>query len=389
MNKRVLLIILDGVGVGAMEDAYLYGDENANTLKNTLSETGVKIPNLTSLGLLKTINNLNEPVNPLAAYGKMKLKSAGKDTTTGHFELMGLIREKPAPTFSDGFPADLIKEFEKRIGRKTIGNKPSSGIEIIKELGKMHMETGYPIVYTSADSVFQIAAHEEIVNLNELYRICEIARQLLRGDWEVERVIARPFIGESPNFIRTPSRRDFNLPPSKFTVLDLLQQHSIPVWVIGKIGDIFSLRGISQEIRTKYNKDGMNKILLSLSKLKKGLIFTNLNDFDTLFGHRRSPRQFSESLKEFDDFLPLLLGKLTKDDLLIITADHGCDPTYIRHTDHTREKVPLLVYSLALKKKLYLGERESLSDVGQTILEYFQIPGNSVAGKSFLPELSM
>lgn len=389
MSKRVILIVLDGVGVGAMEDSYLYGDENTNTLKNVLSLTGIKIPNLTSLGLLKTINKLNEPVNPLAAYGNMKLKSPGKDTTTGHFELMGLIREKPAPTFSEGFPPELIKEFEKRIGRKTIGNKPASGTEIINELGKIHMETGYPIVYTSADSVFQVAAHEEIINLNELYRICEIARQLLRGDWEIERVIARPFIGESPNFIRTPYRRDFNLPPPEKTALDFLHQQNIPVWIIGKIGDIFSMRGVSREIRTKYNKDGMNKIISSLSKFDRGLIFTNLNDFDTLFGHRRNPRQFAEALQEFDDFLPVLLSNLKKGDVLIITADHGCDPTYKKHTDHTREKVPLLVYSLMMKKKVHLGERESLADVGQTILDYFQIPVNTIAGRSFLAELGI
>lgn len=383
------MIILDGLGVGAMEDAYLYGDENTNTLKNVLNETGVEIPNLISLGLLKTINKLNEPVNSQAAYGNMKISSPGKDTTTGHFELMGIIREKPSPTFPEGFPAGLIKEFEKRIGRKTIGNKPASGTKIINELGNIHMKTGYPIVYTSADSVFQIAAHQEIITLKELYRICEIARQLLQGDWEVERVIARPFIGESPNFIRTPFRKDFNLPAPEKTALDFLCLHNIPVWVIGKIGDIFSMKGISREVRTKNNQDGMKKITLSLSKLERGLIFTNLNDFDTLFGHRRNPGKFSESLKEFDDFLPVLLDKLKKEDLLIITADHGCDPTYTRHTDHTREKVPLLVYSLMMKKKMYLGERESLSDVGQTILDYFQILDNSVAGKSFLPELSI
>ncbi len=384
MNKKVVLIVLDGVGAGAMEDAAEYKDEGANTLLNTLKATGVELPNLVSFGLFKILGLEGGPFSPLACYGVLEEKSKGKDTSAGHFELMGLITNIPAPTFPQGFPCELIEEFESRIGGKTLGNVPASGTEIIKRLGREHEETGYPIVYTSADSVFQIAAHENIITLDELYRISKIAREILKGEWAVERVIARPFIGRYPDYVRTPRRKDFALPPPGKTALDYLAEASVPVWVVGKIGDIFSMRGISKEIRTKTNRDGKEKILDSLKALDKGVIFANLNDFDTLYGHRRNPQLFSQALKEFDDFLPRLKEALGGDDLLILTADHGCDPTLTRHTDHTREKVPLMVYSPSMVRGRGLGVRETFADVGKSILDYFSISAKGLEGESFL-----
>lgn len=388
INKRVILIVLDGVGAGALPDAAEYNDEGANTLLNTIRTTWVELPNLSFLGMKKILGINNQPIDVKASYGVMLEKSKGKDTSAGHLELMGLITEKPAPTFPKGFPLELVAEYEKRIGRKTLGNVPASGTEIIKKLGQEHQKTGSPIIYTSADSVFQIAAHEEVIPIEELYRISQIARDLLQGEWAVERVISRPFIGEYPDYIRTPRRKDYALPPSGKTALDFLEEAGIPVWVIGKIGDIYSLRGIKQELRTKNNKDGMDKILYSLQELSTGLIFANLNDFDTLFGHRRNPQLFAQALREFDEYLPTLLKALNEEDLLIITADHGCDPTLERHTDHTREKVPLLVYANFTSQGVDLGVRESFADVGKTILEYFSVEEKELYGRSFLKEIT-
>jgi len=386
---KVVLIVLDSVGVGELEDAKLYGDEGSNTLSNTsYAVGGIELKNMYKLGIgnITDIKGTPPNPNPIGVFGKSKEKSKGKDTITGHWEIAGVVLEEPFKTFPNGFPEELIEEFERQIGRKVLGNKVTSGTEIIKELGEQHMKTGYPIVYTSADSVFQIAAHEDVIPLDELYRICEIARRMLVGKWLVARVIARPFIGKDRNsFVRTYNRKDFAVEPPYETLLDNVKEAGLEVVGIGKIEDIFAKRGLSISIHTEGNMDGVNKTLQAMNEVKDGLIFTNLVDYDMLYGHRNDPIGYAKALLEFDERLPEIIEKLERDDILIITADHGCDPT-TPSTDHSREHVPILIYGQKIKKGYNLETRESFSDIGQTIAEYLKVKALR-NGKSFLKEI--
>ncbi|MGB9812966.1 MAG: phosphopentomutase [Thermovenabulum sp.] len=371
MIERVILIVLDSVGIGELPDAKLFNDEGSNTLANTAKKVGgLNLPNLEKMGLgnITDILGVSHSDEPIASYGKAAEKSSGKDTTTGHWEIAGLILEKPFPVYPNGFPEELISEFEKRIGRKILGNYPASGTEIIKELGEEHMKTGYPIVYTSADSVFQVAAHEEVIPLEELYKICEIARELLVGEHAVARVIARPFIGTPGNFTRTYNRKDFSLKPPEDTLLDKVKNKGYEVWGIGKIGDIFAKKGLTEEIHTEGNMDGVDKTIEAMKRAKRGLIFTNLVDFDMIYGHRNDAEGYAKALEEFDSRIPEIISHMKEADCLIITADHGCDPT-TESTDHSREYVPVLVYGQRIKSGVNLGTLSSFADIGQTIAE--------------------
>ncbi len=384
MIKRVVIIVLDSLGLGALPDAEKYGDAGAHTLGHIDRKlAGIKLPNLAALGLgnIDDFVGIKPVATPMGCYGKLAITSWGKDTNIGHWELAGLVQTKPFPTYPDGFPAEVIEAFSRAIGRSVLGNIPASGTEIIEELGAEHLRTGYPIVYTSADSVFQIAAHEELVPPTELYRICRIARQLLVSPHNVLRVIARPFIGQPGSFKRTAGRRDFALPPPGDTLLDRLHKAEIKVTGIGKIGDIFSQRGISESRHTESNQDGMQKIIGALKQLKTGMIFANLVDFDMLYGHRNDVAGYARALQEFDEWLPRLINNLGEQDLLIITSDHGCDPT-TPGTDHTREYALLLVYGAGIKSGVDLGTGGSLADVGQSVAEALGISplGN---GESF------
>jgi phosphopentomutase len=382
---RVVWIVLDSVGVGAMPDAEAYGDTlDVNTLGNIARQRPLTIPNLQRLGIgnLTTLEGVPPVDSPQAAFGRCTLASPGKDTTTGHWEMAGIHLEKPFPLFPNGFPRELLDEFETRIGRSTIGNKAASGTEIIKELGEEHFRTGSPIVYTSADSVFQIAAHEEVIHLWELYKICEIARDLLRGPLEVGRVIARPFEGIPGKFTRTANRKDYAVPPPKGMLLDQLQSNRVPVHSVGKIFDVYLGRGIGDYAKTKTNEDGMAKTLEAMEESREGLIFVNLVDFDQLYGHRNDVEGYAKALEAVDAWLPQLESAMAADDLLILTADHGCDPT-TPGTDHTREYVPLLAKG---GKPVDLGLRNTLSDIGQTVAENF---GTKIAnGQSFLSAIA-
>jgi phosphopentomutase len=382
--ERVILIVLDSVGIGAMPDAVEFGDEGSDTLGNIARQRNLKLPNLCGLGLanIKPLSGLEPVKNPAGAYGKCALASPGKDTTTGHWEMAGILLERPFPLYPHGFPPEVIELFEARIGRKILGNKPASGTEIIKELGAEHQSTGSPIVYTSADSVFQIAAHERVIPLNELYRICETAREILRGPHEVGRVIARPFEGDPGRFVRTPNRKDFAVPPPKGMLLDKLSEQHVPVYGVGKIADIFLQRGIREYVKSKDNNDGMEKTIQAMGKQLNGLIFVNLVDFDQLFGHRNDVDGYAEALEAFDRWLPGL--QLQAEDLVVLTADHGCDPT-TSSTDHSREYTPLLVYGSHVRAGVNLGTRRTLADIGQTVAETF---GTEIkAGTSFLEEI--
>jgi phosphopentomutase len=386
---RVLLIVLDSVGIGAMPDAAQYGDAGAHTLKHTAEATGgfhFSSLNQLGLGLVDNILGVNEEVSPHASYGKMREASPAKDTTTGHWEIAGVISMDPCKTYLQGFPHQLIDEFERSIGRKTLGNYPASGTVIIEELGEEHLKTGAPIVYTSADSVFQIACHEDIVPVEQLYQFCEIARKLC-DVYHVGRVIARPFAGKLGSFERTKRRRDYAMPPPGETILETLHKKGIPVVGVGKIGDIFSERGIVRSYHTQSNPEGIAQTLRCLDEEQVGLIFVNLVDTDMLYGHRRDPVGYARALHEFDAALGEILRKLGPQDLLMITADHGCDPTYTKTTDHTREYVPLLVYTPSSKIGGPLGTRNSFADVGKTIAEIFQV--RSSAGRSFLKDLGI
>ena len=388
MIKRIILIILDACGIGELPDAHLYGDEGSNTIVNTARAVdGLKLPNLEKLGLgnIDRIPGVNPQPDALGNYGKMAELSLGKDSTSGHWEIMGLVLERPFPVYPRGFPPEIIEPFEKAIGSKILGNKPASGTEIIEELGKEHVRSGHPIVYTSADSVFQIAAHEEIIPVNELYQMCMKARKILIGEHGVARVIARPFVGEPGSFKRTERRKDFSLPPPEETVLDILKKNSIPVIGMGKIEDLFAGRGLTQSIHTQNNSDGMNKLVEAMKKFEDGLLFINLIDFDMLWGHRNNPQAFASGLEDFDRRFPEVLNLLGSDDLLVITADHGCDPT-TPSTDHSREYVPLLVYGKSIGKGVNLGIRKSFSDVGKTTAEIFKVSGTK-NGESFLKEI--
>jgi len=386
---RTVVIVLDSVGIGALPDASLYGDEGSNTLVNTARAVGgLKLPNMGKLGLgnLDEILGVAPTDHPKGAYTVMKEKSPGKDTTTGHWEIAGIVLKTPFDLFPRGFPRELIKAFEEATGRAVIGNKPASGTEIIKELGPVHEKTGALIVYTSADSVFQVAAKEEIVPPEELYRYCKTARTLLdEMGFKVARVIARPFTGTWPNYVRTERRKDFSLDPEGTTVLDLLTQNGIPVYGVGKIGDIFNYRGVTKNWKTKDNMDGVDKTLMVLEERKEDcFIFVNLVDFDMKYGHRNDPAGYARALEAFDERLPQIIDRLEEDDILFITADHGCDPT-TPSTDHSRERVPLIVYGSSVKSGRF-NERESFADLGQTIAEFFHV-GPLENGVSFLKEV--
>jgi len=383
--RRVVWIVLDSVGVGAMPDWEAYGDPpGSDTLGNITRRRPLSLPNFAALGLgnLTSLPGVGPVASPLAAHGRCALRSPGKDTTTGHWEMVGVVLEKPFPLFPDGFPSELMREFERRISRSSIGNKAASGTEIIEALGDEHVRTGSPIVYTSADSVFQIAAHEDVIPLWELYKICESARDLLRGDWEVGRVIARPFVGGSGSYSRTPNRRDYAVPPPKGMLLDKLEAAKVTTYSVGKIFDIFLGRGIGPHEKTKSNADGMAKTLAAMSELDDGLVFTNLVDFDSLYGHRNNVEGYAAALEEVDRWLPDLLAARRENDLIVFTADHGCDPT-TPSTDHSREYVPLLALG---GKPVDLGTRASLADIGQTVAQNFGVEIHE--GVSFLSDIS-
>ncbi|OFV96960.1 MAG: phosphopentomutase [Acidobacteria bacterium RIFCSPLOWO2_12_FULL_54_10] len=384
---RVILIILDSVGIGAMPDAADYGDSGSDTLGNINHLRPCRLPNLCRLGLanIKPIPNLSAVPAPEGAYGKAALASPGKDTTTGHWEIAGIVLEKPFPTYPHGFPKEVIEAFEKAIGRKSLGNCTASGTEIIQQMGEEHVRTGFPIVYTSADSVFQIAAHEEIIPLKELYRMCEIARGILQGKHRVGRVIARPFVGSAGNFTRTTNRHDYAIDPPPGMLLDRLLEKGVFTFGVGKIRDIYCGRGLSDYVLMKGNNDGVKKTLEAMERIAEGFIFTNLVDFDSLYGHRNDIEGYARALEEFDEQLPAIREMMRPKDLLLITADHGCDPT-TASTDHSREYVPLLACGELAGKGVSLGVRGSLADIGQTIAENF---GTRLdCGKSFLKELA-
>ena len=384
--QRIVWIVLDSVGIGEMPDADAYGDKGSDTLGNIARLRRLRLPNLCRLGLgnIKPLTGLAPDPSPLGGYGRAALASPGKDTTTGHWEMAGIHLAKPFPLFPNGFPLEIMNEFETRIGRSALGNKAASGTEIIAELGEEHMRTGSPIVYTSADSVFQVAAHEEVIPLFELYKICETARGILRGKYEVGRVIARPFAGEPGTFTRTANRHDYAVPPPKGMLLDRLEERGVEVFSVGKIFDVFLGRGIRETEKTKNNADGMAKTLSAMESLDRGLIFVNLVDFDQLYGHRNDVEGYARALEEVDEWLPSLEDKLNESDLAILTADHGCDPT-TPSTDHSREYVPILTYGKRARGGVALGLRSTLSDIGQTVAGNF---GTSIEkGETFLPLL--
>ncbi len=387
--ERVIWIVLDSVGIGELPDAADYGDVGRTTLGHIAESRALALPNLLRLGLanIAPLAHLPPASSPIGAYGKGATHSPGKDTTTGHWEMAGVWLDQAFPTYPHGFPRDVIAEFEKQIGRETLGNKPASGTEIIKELGEEHVRTGKPIVYTSGDSVFQIAAHEEVIPIAELYRMCEIARKLLDGPNRVGRVIARPFAGTPGHFARTTRRHDYAVDPPKPMLLDVLAERGVLVFGIGKIHDIYNGRGVEKYVTTTGNADGMLKLTEALNERKNGLIFCNLVDFDMLFGHRKDVEGFAQSLQEFDRLLEPLLERMRSSDLLIITADHGCDPDpRWPTTDHSREYVPILAYSPRSRAGVNLGIRQTLADMGQTIADNFG--GKIPHGKSFLSEIS-
>ncbi|HAG11275.1 MAG TPA: phosphopentomutase [Desulfotomaculum sp.] len=384
--SRVTLVVLDSAGVGALPDADKYGDEGSNTFLHCAREAGgLYLPNLARLGLgnILDLPGIPPAAQPAGAFGKMAELSPGKDTTTGHWEIAGLILDKPFPLYPDGFPPEVISAFEERIGRPSLGNKPASGTVIIEELGPEHMHTGYPIVYTSADSVFQIAAHEEIIPLEELYRMCGIARKLLCGEHAVGRVIARPFIGRPGSFHRTAGRHDYSLAPTGPTLLDMLVERGLAVLAVGKIEDIFAGKGITRAVHTVNNMDGIDQTIKMMQGSERGLIFTNLVDFDMVYGHRNDVRGYADALEAFDRRLPEIISSLRDDEVLIITADHGCDPT-TPGTDHTREYVPLLAAGAPVLPGISLGTRETFADLAASVAEMFGFgmpSGRSFAGQ--------
>jgi len=382
--KRAIVLILDGVGIGELPDAAEYGDEGSNTLVNLARFCGgLKLPVLERLGLgnITAIKGVKDVDKPLACFGKMAEKSSGKDSTSGHWELFGLILEKPFPTYPNGFPDEIIKEFESRINHKVIGNFPASGTEIIKRLGDEHIKTKKPIVYTSADSVFQITCHTDVFSLNELYRFCEIARKLLTGEHSVARVIARPFTGESPDFYRTKDRRDYSIPPPEPTLLDIVKENGLDVIAIGKIDELFGHRGYTKSYHSLNDLECVNFVLKALNEIDNGLIVANFIQFDMDWGHRNDTKGFKNGLIEIDKGIGNIIEKIKNDDILFITADHGNDPT-TPSTDHSREYVPIL----ALTSKRgggNLGVRKSFSDLAQSIAHYFNINGIK-NGENFL-----
>lgn len=383
---RMVLLVLDGVGIGEMPDAARWGDAGSDTLGHVIAAERPRLPHLAGLGLpaIRPFAALPMPGPPRGCYGKAAIRSNGKDTTVGHWEMAGILSMVPFPTYPQGFPPRILGPFEKAIGRKALGNRAASGTEIIKELGDEHVRTGRPIVYTSADSVFQIAAHEEVIPLEELYRICAIARKQLDGQDRVARVIARPFLGASGAYRRTANRRDFAVQPPSESLLDLLKRDGLAVIGVGKLASIFDGSGITEDLAVHGNEESVGATIAALGRMPAGMIFSNLGDFDTLWGHRNDSRGFAQGLEAFDRRLPELCGALRKGDCLIITADHGCDPT-APGTDHTREYTPILVFGPALNGGVDLGTRGSLADIGQTIAENFGL--RLPSGTSFLNDL--
>jgi len=384
---RIIVIVLDSVGAGALSDAATYGDEGSNTLGNIARQVGLRVPVLRRLGLdrIVDIGGFVSADTPAGAIGRMAEASMGKDSVTGHWEMMGIVLDRPFPVFPDGFPKEIIEAFEHRIGRGTLGNYAASGTKIIDDLGAEHMRTGKPIVYTSADSVFQIAAHEDVIPLNEQYRINNIAFDLVVGGYGLGRVIARPFVGEPGHFTRTSNRRDFAMVPTSETALDRLKAANVPVVAIGKIDDLFAGRGVTRAIHTKSDDEGVDTVVSEMASTPAGLIFTNLVDFDTQYGHRNDVAGYAANLERFDSRLKDLLPRLRRDDVLVITADHGNDPT-TPSTDHSREHVPLLVTGPAVKAGVRLGTRTTFADLGQTIADNFGV-GAMKHGESFLNDL--
>lgn len=388
MIKRVILVVLDSVGIGALPDADKYGDVGSDTIGHVSKfNGGLHLPNMEALGLgnIDDISNINAVKKPIGVFGKLHEASNGKDTVTGHWEMVGVKSEIAFPTYPNGFPDEIIKKFEEKTGRKVIGNKPASGTEILDELGEEHMKTGALIVYTSADSVFQIAAHEEIVPIKDLYKYCEFAREMLTGEYSVARVIARPFLGTPNDFTRTSNRRDYALLPPHETALDMLKHNGVRVMAVGKIEDIFSGMGITDAVHTKDNMDGVDKTLDYMKNSDSGFIFTNLVDFDMKWGHRNDPKAYGKGLEDFDLRLKEIMDAMTDEDVLFITADHGCDPTF-PGTDHTREYVPFLAYGKDLKSGYNLGVKNGFYTIGQTILDIFNTD-KLKNGESILTEL--
>ncbi len=385
--KRIFLIILDSFGIGGLPDAYKFGDEGSNTLRSVYTSEYLDLPNMTRLGLynIDGVEVGDKSQDLIASYARMIEQSTGKDTTIGHWEIAGIISHKPLPTFPEGFPKELLDELSKRTGRGMLCNKPYSGTEVIKDYGQEHIKTGDLIVYTSADSVLQIAAHEDVVAIEELYEYCEIARELCVGDWGVGRIIARPFEGKFPDFNRTSRRHDFSLQPPKITMLDTLKDNDYSIIAIGKINDIFVGRGITSSTKTSNNEEGIERTIEYLDKDFEGICFVNLVDFDMLYGHRNDIDGYAKALTYFDNQLPRIMEKLKKDDVLIIAADHGCDPG-TESTDHSREYIPLLVYGDNIKAGVNLGTRNSFADIGSSILDYFDLK-DELDGESFLDKV--
>lgn len=389
--KRGIIIVLDSVGIGAQPDAGLYGDEGSNTLGHIHKELKdlpwFSLANLERLGLgyIDGVDYLNKSHPAIGSFARMMELSKGKDTTTGHWEIAGIVLDKPFPVYPDGFPAEIIQSFEEAIGRKTLGNYPASGTQIIAELGAEHMKTGFPIVYTSADSVFQIAAHEEVIPLETLYDMCQKARQILTGEHAVGRVIARPFLGSPGDFRRTENRRDFSLTPIRKTILNYAAEHGYEVRAVGKIEDIFNGSGITHAVHTGGNMDGVDRTIAWLKEDFSGILFVNLVDFDMLYGHRNNVEGYGKALTELDGRLPEIVNAMKDDDILFITADHGCDPS-TESTDHSREYTPLLVYGKKVKPGINLGTRKGFSDIAATIAEYLNVEAD-IAGESFLSQI--
>ena len=386
-KRRVFLIVLDSVGIGEMPDSAQYGDEGSNTLAACTRSDKLDIPNLRQLGIFNIQGvGCGSPVeHPTGAVARLAEASKGKDTTIGHWEISGVISPKPLPTYPDGFPMELLEEFSRRTGRGWLCNKPYSGTQLLTDYGREHVETGKLIVYTSADSVFQIAAHEDVVPVPELYRCCEIARELLCGEHGVGRVIARPFVGTYPDYTRTPNRHDYSLQPPGDTVLDAIKAAGLDCIGVGKINDIFAGRGITEFVRTKSNADGMEKTFGYAREDFHGLCFVNLVDFDMVYGHRNDVEGYAGALTQFDRQLGQLLPMLREDDLLIITADHGCDPS-TPSTDHSREHVPMVAWSKGIKAGANLGTRDTYAHIAATVADYLGVKGN-FSGSSFLPDI--
>jgi phosphopentomutase len=383
VKRRAIVVVCDGLGVGTAPDAALFGDEGKKTLQHILRDGKPDLPNLTHLGLLHTMYG-EAPDSlpaPTGAFGRLAEAAAGKDTTTGHWELMGLTLDVAFPLYPDGFPPEVVEPFEKGIGREVLWNKPASGTTILEELGDEHVKTGRPILYTSGDSVFQIAAHEAVVPIDTLYAWCRIAREILRPPHQVGRVIARPFVGANGKYQRTHRRRDFTVPPSGETLLDRMNQHGLKVHALGKIEDIFSGRGIATAVHTVSNRDGIEKTILAIQNREDDFVFTNLVDFDTKYGHRNDVMGYARCLEELDAFVPEMVSALRPGDLLIFTADHGGDPSD-ESTDHTREYVPMVAAGPGVRAGADIGSRKTFADIGATVAEHLGIP--PLAGASFL-----